>query len=208
MPGTIIGCLGAQRSGKTLFAYKLVKLLHEVYDVPVYTNIYSPRDDFHYINSLNDFPLDLTPKIMFIDEIYNGLDAQDFKKLKEISIFINTIGKQNCLFVYTTIEAEMVYNRLRNQTQLVVMVSKNEKNLYYKIVNLSDMSSSVHAVPVNGKLFENVYYDTQFIPLDFDWSMKNWKDKLSQFYRNNYGIIVTLYLPFSFTGRQGAFLLL
>ena len=84
MPGTIIGCLGAQRSGKTLFAYKLVKLLHEVYDVPVYTNIYSPRDDFHYINSLNDFPLDLTPKIMFIDEIYNGLDAQDFKKLKEI----------------------------------------------------------------------------------------------------------------------------
>lgn len=192
MPGTIIGCLGAQRSGKTLFAYKLVKLLHEVYDVPVYTNIYSPRDDFYYINSLNDFPLDLTPKIMFIDEIYNGLDAQDFKKLKEISIFINTIGKQNCLFVYTTIEAEMVYNRLRNQTQLVVMVSKNEKNLYYKIVNLSDMSSSTHAVPINDKLFETVFYDTQFIPLDFDWSMKNWKDKLSQFYRNNYGIIVTL----------------
>ena len=192
MPGTIIGCLGAQRSGKTLFAYKLVKLLHEVYDVPVYTNIYSPRDDFYYINSLNDFPLDLTPKIMFIDEIYNGLDAQDFKKLKEISIFINTIGKQNCLFVYTTIEAEMVYNRLRNQTQLVVMVSKNEKNLYYKIVNLSDMSSSTHAVPINDKLFETVFYDTQFIPLDFDRSMKNWKDKLSQFYRNNYGITVTL----------------
>ena len=88
MPGTIIGCLGAQRSGKTLFAYKLVKLLHEVYDVPVYTNIYSPRDDFYYINSLNDFPLDLTPKIMFIDEIYNGLDAQDFKKLKELKLYI------------------------------------------------------------------------------------------------------------------------
>ena len=181
MPGTIIGCLGAQRSGKTLFAYKLVKMLHEVFDVPVYTNIYSPRDDFYYINSLEDFPLDLNPKILFIDEIYNGLDAQDYKKLKEISIFINTIGKQNCLFVYTTIEAEMVYNRLRNQTQL-----------YYKLVNIADMSSSIHAVPINDKLFENVFYDTQFIPLDFDWGMKDWKYKLSQFYRDNYGLVVNL----------------
>ena len=192
MPGTIIGCLGAQRSGKTLFAYKLVKMLHEVFDVPVYTNIYSPRDNFYYINSLEDFPLDLNPKILFIDEIYNGLDAQDYKKLKEISIFINTIGKQNCLFVYTTIEAEMVYNRLRNQTQIVVVVSKNEKNLYYKLVNIADMSSSVHAVPINDKLFENVFYDTQFIPLDFDWGMKDWKYKLSQFYQDNYGLVVNL----------------
>ena len=70
MPGTIIGCLGAQRSGKTLFAYKLVKAIHEAYNIPVYTNIYSPQDDFHYINSLEDFPLDLSPKILFIDEIH------------------------------------------------------------------------------------------------------------------------------------------
>lgn len=192
MPGTIIGCLGAQRSGKTLFAYKLVKAIHEAYDIPVYTNIYSPRDDFHYINSLEDFPLDLSPKILFIDEIYNGLDAQDYKKLKEVSIFINTIGKQNCLFVYTTIEAEMVYNRLRNQTQTVVVVSKNDRNIYYKLINLADMSSSIHSVPINAKLFENVYYDTQFIPLDFDWGMKDWRNKLSNFYRDNYGLIVNL----------------
>lgn len=78
--GNNYGCLGAQRSGKTLFAYKLVKAIHEAFDVPVYSNIYSPRDDFHYINSLEDFPLDLNPKILFIDEIYNGLDAQDYKK--------------------------------------------------------------------------------------------------------------------------------
>lgn len=192
MPGTIIGCLGAQRSGKTLFAYKLVKAIREAYNIPVYTNIYSPQDDFHYINSLEDFPLDLEPKILFIDEIYNGLDAQDYKKLKEISIFINTIGKQNYLFVYTTIEAEMVYNRLRNQTQTVVVVSKNDRNIYYKLINLADMSSSIHSVPINAKLFENVYYDTQFIPLDFDWGMKDWRNKLSNFYRDNYGLIVNL----------------
>ena len=46
MPGTIVGCLGAQRSGKTLFAYKLVKAIHEAFHIPVYTNIYSPKDDF------------------------------------------------------------------------------------------------------------------------------------------------------------------
>ena len=34
MPGTIIGCLGAQRSGKTLFAYKLVKAIPSLNDFP------------------------------------------------------------------------------------------------------------------------------------------------------------------------------
>ena len=94
--------------------------------------------------------------------------------------------------MYTTIEAEMVYNRLRNQTQTVVVVSKNDRNIYYKLINLADMSSSIHSVPINDKLFENVYYDTQFIPLDFDWGMKDWRNKLSNFYRDNYGLIVNL----------------
>ena len=54
------------------------------------------------------------------------------------------------------------------------------------------MSSSIHSVRINAKLFENVFYDTQFIPLDFDWGMKDWRNKLSNFYRDNYGLIVNL----------------
>ena len=104
MPGTIVGIFGKQRSGKTLYAYKFIKAIHEQYNIPVYTNVFSPDDDFIWINSLEDFPLDLSPKILFLDEIYNGTDAQDYKKLKEISIFLNTVGKQNCLLVYTSID--------------------------------------------------------------------------------------------------------
>ena len=128
MPGAIVGIYGVQRSGKTLIAYKLVKGLQQackqqgIY-LPVYTNLYSPRDpDFRFVNSMDELPLDLSPKVVLIDEIYNGCDAQDYRKLKDISIFINTLGKQNCLFVFTSIDAQMVYNRIRNQMNVVILV--------------------------------------------------------------------------------------
>lgn len=190
MSGTILGILGKQRSGKTLIAYKIVKALSTAYNLPVYTNIYSPDDNFIWINSLADFPLDLSPKIFFLDEIYNGTDAQDYKKLKEISIFINTLGKQNCLFVYTTIQTSMVYNRLRSQTQVAICVNSDINNIYYTWVDVTKSSISSYIVPKVPKLFEDVYYDTKFIPLDFDWDMKNWKDKLIQFYMEHYGLDV------------------
>lgn len=194
MSGTIIGVLGKQRSGKTLVAYKIVKFLSSTYNIPVYTNIYSPDDDFIWINSLKDFPLDLSPKIFLLDEIYNGTDAQDYKKLKEISIFINTLGKQNCLFVYTTIQTSMVYNRLRTQTQYAICVDSDLQNIFYTWVDVSQNSLSSFAVPKVPALFEGVYYDTSFIPLDFDWDMKNWRDKLVRFYWEHYKLDVSNYL--------------
>ena len=107
MPGAMIGIIGKQRSGKTLIAYKMAKKLHlEAKErgehLPIYTNLYIRNDDaFTYVNSIDELPLDLSPKIVLIDEIYYGCDAQDYRKLKDISIFINTIGKQNCLFIWT-----------------------------------------------------------------------------------------------------------
>ena len=60
MPGAIVGIYGVQRSGKTLIAYKLVKGLQQackqqgIY-LPVYTNLYSPRDpEFRFVNSMAD----------------------------------------------------------------------------------------------------------------------------------------------------------
>lgn len=193
MPGTIIGIFGKQRSGKTLIGYKLTKYLSELCEVPVYTNIYSPDDGFIWINSLADFPLDLSPKIFFLDEIYNGTDAQDYRKLKDISIFLNTIGKQNCLFIYTTIEPSMVYNRLRNQTQVAICVNSDSDNIYYQWANISGQASKSFIVPKIPKLFENVYYDTHFIPLDFEWDMKYWRDRLIRFYADNYGLNIRNY---------------
>lgn len=194
MPGAIIGIYGKQRSGKTLIAYKLVKGLQDAcrnkgIALPVYTNLYSPQDkDFRFVNSMDELPLDLSPKVVLIDEIYNGCDAQDYRKLKDISIFINTLGKQNCLFVFTSIDAQMVYNRIRNQMNVVILVKAAEKYIHYKFLYLNTGKAVDYVVEKNAALFANVYYDTNFIPLDFDWEMKSWRMKLEQFYKDNYNM--------------------
>ncbi|MDD3253691.1 MAG: hypothetical protein PHV18_14160 [Lachnospiraceae bacterium] len=194
MAGTILGVFGKQRSGKTLFAYKVVKFFASELDIPVYTNIYSPNDGFYWINSISDFPLDLEPKILFIDEVYNGTDSQDYRRLKEVSIFLNTLGKQNCLFVYTSIDSSMVYNRLRNQTQYAVLVNSDTQCIYYRWTDISRAYSRDFQVIKCPELFKNVSYDTNFIPLDFDWCMDAWKEKLAAFYLDSYKLDISRYI--------------
>ena len=197
MPGAILGVYGQQRSGKTLIAYKLAKSLQKAayndgYNLRVYTNLFCPEDkNFIYVNSLDELPLDLEPKIVLIDEIYNGCDAQDYRKLKDIAIFINTLGKQNCLFIFTSIDAQMVYNRIRNQMNIVILVKSNKTHIHYKLVEMSSGKECDFCLEKNADLFHDVKYDTNFIPLDFDWSMVSWREKLKTFYRDNYGITVT-----------------
>lgn len=198
MPGTILGVYGPQRSGKTLIAYKITKALQQQCakqgeNLRVYTNLYCPEDEsFTFVNSINDLPLDLDPKIVLIDEIYNGCDAQDYRKLKDISIFINTLGKQNCLFVFTSIDAQMVYNRIRNQMRSVILVKGSEHHIHYKIIDMSSGHDMDFVVEKDAKLFEDVKYDTSFIPLDFDWEMKSWRSRLIEFYKKHYNIDVSV----------------
>lgn len=194
MPGAILGIYGQQRSGKTLMAYKLTKILQRAaaeqgVNLRVYTNLFCPKDEgFVYVNSIDELPLDLDPKIVLIDEIYNGCDAQDYRKLKDISIFINTLGKQNCLFIFTSIDPQMVYNRIRNQMSLVVLVKGSKTHIHYKVLNLLSNQESDFVVEKNADFFSDVFYDTNFIPLDFNWEMSSWQAKLKQFYKENYNI--------------------
>lgn len=196
MPGGILGIYGLQRSGKTLIAYKLVKALQKQYKqagifLPVYTNLYCPEDAaFNFVNSIDELPLDLSPKVVLIDEIYNGCDAQDYRKLKDISIFVNTLGKQNCLFVFTSIDAQMVYNRIRNQMNAVILVKSSATHIHYKIMSMTSGKASDFVVKKDAALFRDVFYDTNFIPLDFDWKMKSWREKLQRFYKDNYGMTI------------------
>lgn len=198
MPGTILGVYGPQRSGKTLIAYKLTKALYQMSiangtPIRVYTNLYCPQDEaFVFVNSIDELPLDLEPKIVLIDEIYNGCDAQDYRKLKDISIFINTLGKQNCLFLFTSIDAQMVYNRIRNQMHTVILVKGSESFIHYKIINMSSGQDVDFVVEKNAKLFEGVNYDTSFIPLDFNWEMTSWRTRLQAFYKEHYNLEVTV----------------
>lgn len=198
MPGAIMGIYGQQRSGKTLIAYKLVKAMCALADrqgiqLRVYTNLYCPKDaNWKYVNSIDELPLDLSPKVVLIDEIYNGCDAQDYRKLKDISIFINTIGKQNCLFVFTSIDAQMVYNRIRNQMSICVLVKASVTHIHYKFLYMSTGKEVDYVLRKDPELFQDVNYDTDFIPPDFDWGMKSWKEKLQEFYRSNYDMDINL----------------
>lgn len=198
MPGIMMGIFGHQRSGKTLLAYKFAKNLQDNclangVNLPVYTNLYAPADtNFKYVNSVGALPLDLDPKIVLIDEIYNGCDSQDYRKLKDISIYINTLGKQNCFFIFTSIDAQMVYNRIRNQMNVAALVKADSEYIFYKLLMLDSMKEINFRVLKCPDFFVDVNYDTNFIPLDFDWSMSSWKDKLQMFYKDNYGIDVNL----------------
>lgn len=187
MPGAMIGVFGKQRSGKTLWAYRFCKSLldnaaRQGFDLPVYTNVFTRDKRFTYINSIDDFPLSLEPKVLFIDEIYNGCDSQDYKQLKDISIFLNTLGKQNCLFLFTSIEPGMVYNRIRNQMNAAVFVKGDPKNIYYRMLLLDQMKEVNYVVEKTDDLFKSVDYDTNFIPPIFRWDMKCWSEKLNKYY--------------------------
>lgn len=200
MPGGIIGIYGAQRSGKTLISYLITQFIYDNYQkltgdkIRVYGNLYVPDNpdiDFMHVDSISEVPLDLEPKILLLDEIYNGTDANDYRSLKDISIFINTVGKQNCLLIYTSIDDSMVYNRIRKQCNAIICVKKNRDTIFYRVLDPNTLTFLDYSVKKNAELFKRVHYDTNFIPLNFDWSMENWQDKLRKFYLENYGITLS-----------------
>lgn len=197
MPGGIIGVYGAQRSGKTLISYKIAQYIYnEVFartgtKIPIYTNLFvKPNNDIEMINvnAIRSIPLTLSPKIILLDEIYNGTDANDYRSLKDISIFINTLGKQNALLIYTSIDDSMVYNRIRNQCNLNVLVKKSGNDIFYRTFDPATLVVKDYCVHKGPALFEGVHYDTNFIPLTFNWDMTEWQQSLKEFYKENYGI--------------------
>lgn len=186
MAGLIMGAQGYQRSGKTLLMYKIAQNLVKSLNIPCYCNIIAHDKNFFFINSVDEIPFNFEPKIVFIDELYNGADAQNWKDLKSISIFINTLGKQNVLFLYTTIDFNMVYNRIRNQTLYAFLVKSDNNNIYYRMIDTEKVITRDFTVAKSPALFSTLNYDTNFVPLNFKWSMDNFNKKLIDYYKNVY----------------------
>jgi len=186
MSGLIIGAQGLQRSGKTMIMYRIAKQIHDATGIPVYTNLVTNENNWHFINSITEIPFNFKPKIALIDEIYNGADAQNWKKLSEVSIFVNTIGKQNILFLYTTIDFNMVFNRIRTQNRYSILVKADEKNIYYRVIDPQSMNKSDYKVQKNQQLFSSLNYDHEYVPLGFDWNMKEFQKKLVKYYEHQY----------------------
>ena len=186
MSGLIIGAQGLQRSGKTMIMYRIAKEIHDTTQIPVYTNLITEEKNWHFINSISEIPFNFEPKIVLIDEIYNGADAQNWKFLSEVSIFVNTIGKQNILFLYTTIDFNMVFNRIRTQNRYSILVKADAKNIYYRVIDPQSMNMSDYKVQKNQELFSSLNYDHEYVPLKFDWNMKDFQSKLIKYYENHY----------------------
>ena len=84
----------------------------------------------------------------------------------------------------------MVYNRIRNQMGICVLVKSSVTHIHYKFLYMATGKEVDFIVEKSTALFRDVYYDTAFIPPDFDWGMKSWKEKLAAFYMENYGMTI------------------
>lgn len=190
MAGLIIGAQGPQRSGKTLLMYLIANKISLQYNIKVYSNIITKDENWIFINNLSEFPFNFEPKILFIDEVYNGADAMNYKDLSSISIFINTLGKQNVLFLFTTIDFEMVYNRIRNQLFYAIFVKSDSENIYYRTLDVNSLIQSDFTIRKCPELFKDVNYDTNYVPIDFNWSMEQFQTKLINYYQDEYPQLV------------------
>ena len=163
MAGKIVGFFGFQRSGKTLLASIFAEHLRQSYGIPVYTNM--SVENWTTIRSISEIPFNFESKIVLLDEIYFSLDSRAWKDNATSSIFLNTIGKQEILFLYTAISPDMVEMRLRDQTELM-FIAKNIKSDYieYMVIDTYRKSSNFIALRKTDEIFNYVKYDTKQVP--------------------------------------------
>jgi len=163
MAGKIVGFFGFQRSGKTLLASILAEYLRQSYGIPVYTNM--SVENWTSISSISEIPFNFESKIVLLDEIYFSLDSRAWKDNATSSIFLNTIGKQEILFLYTAISPDMVEMRLRDQTELI-FIAKNLSDDYieYMVLDTYRKTNNFILLKKNDNVFNYVKYDTKQVP--------------------------------------------
>jgi hypothetical protein len=176
MAGKIVGCYGYQRQGKTLLAVYIALKLKEVFGLEVYTNMSIPG--CVTVDSINKIPFDYKPKVFLVDEIYFSLDSRNWKDNTSCSIFINTIGKQNILFLYTAISPDMVEMRIRKQTEFMFFAKKNKDYIEYGLLDCYRNVMSTIYLPLSKELFAFTTYDTTQVPylVDFNINFKKYFD--------------------------------
>lgn len=162
MAGKIVGFCGLQRQGKTLGAVFLALKLKEKFGIPVFTNMFIPG--CKTVTSINEIPFDYQPKVFLVDELYFSLDSRAWKDNTACSIFINTIGKQNILFLYTAISPDMVEMRIRKQTEFMVFAKKHKGFIEYGILDCYRNKMENYILQLNDDLFNFCTYDTSQVP--------------------------------------------
>lgn len=161
MAGLICGFYGFQRSGKTLLAVMIAESYRRK-GVKVYTNMDIAR--FIKIKSLNELPDDKDPKILLLDEAYYFLDSRSWEKNTKSSIFFNTLGKQNVLFLFTAISPDMIDMRIRKQQNYVFIAKGFEKAISYKVLDIQRQRRRLFVISKTEDVYKYVQYQTLEVP--------------------------------------------
>lgn len=182
MSGIIVGYFGYQRSGKTLLAYTHAEK-YRLQGCKVYSNMTVP--DWITIKALTDIPFNDEPKVLLLDEAYYFLDSRTWHKLKDSSIFFNTIGKQNILLMLTSINPEMIEVRIRQQFNYVFMAKGDNVKITYRVIDCQRMKAKNFIVYKTPELFKNVRYDTKQVPDYIDTDLKTFRSKVEEYQNKN-----------------------
>jgi hypothetical protein len=177
MSGCIIGAYGFQRSGKTLIAYELAERF-KAKGCEIYSNM--NVEGWNNITSLDDIKLDFKPKVLLLDELYLFMDSRMFANNAKSSIFFTTIGKQNILFIYTSVSPDMIEKRIRDQTNYTFLVKSDSKNIYYRAIDVQRKNSRDFILEKNEELFKSLKYDTTQIPNYVDCDLKGFVNNLKK----------------------------
>ncbi|NLK93379.1 MAG: AAA family ATPase [Bacteroidales bacterium] len=180
MSGCIIGNFGFQRSGKTLLAYLIAEGYRKGEGIPVYSNMYVR--DWVKIKSLTDLPFNHEPKVLLLDEAYYFMDSRNWQDNTESTIFFNTIGKQNILLIITAISPDMIEKRLRSQMNYVYLVKSDKNYIYYRMLDSVRKKYNDFSIKKCDELFSGLTYDTKQVPDIVDCSLKNFTDRVKEFY--------------------------
>lgn len=175
MSGSIIGLYGLQRSGKSLLAYFISEMYHRQ-GVKVYTN--QIAEGFITIEKLTDIPTNTDPKVLWLDEAYYFLDSRNFGDNKTSTLFFNSVGKMNILLLLTGIHPGEVDLRLRRQHKFIVFVKSDLKFIYYRIYNNQNLEYKDLTLRKEKSLFENVKYDTNYIPGYVDCNLNEFNERI------------------------------
>lgn len=171
MPGCITGFYGFQRSGKTMLAYLIAENMRKEHNVKVYSNMEVPN--WTTIAALTDVPLDFEPKVLLLDEVYYFMDSRNWKDNTQLSIFLNTIGKQNINLMITAIDPSEVEIRLRRQHNYMFIVKSDINNIYYRVLDTQRNIKKDFSVRKSNELFDKLTYNTQQVPNFVDINIKD-----------------------------------
>ncbi|WP_202709706.1 ATP-binding protein [Sporosalibacterium faouarense] len=177
MAGIITGFYGFQRSGKTALAILLSRLLNDEYDIPVYTNMNSPKG-FITIESLEDIPYNFKPKVLLLDEAMQFLDSRAWSDNQKSSFFFNIIGKLNIFLMLTSPIMDMIDIRLRKQHNYMFIAKSDDKNIYYRCFDVQRNTQKDIILEKNKKLFDYLDYDHQEVPDVIDLDIEQYVDKV------------------------------